>query len=162
MKLTITQRFLCVAGPHVVAPKSPPVVFWFVIGWYPNSRLPWTNSRPTHNLAGEKRHYTKSCNTQEPLWVGTFNKENVNEYYSCKIPFTALVTNTTTLDISISDKHTKHNNLTSTSYTCIECLPKLCLATASTTNFLAQSWRTPTGQTLIIWPHTKLPPRNFQ
>ena len=32
---------------------SPPVVLWFVIGWYPNSRLPWTNSRPTHNLAGE-------------------------------------------------------------------------------------------------------------
>ena len=94
--------------------------------------------------------------------VGTFKKENVNEYCSCKIPFTALVTNTTTLDISISDKHTKHNNLTSTSYTCIECLPKLCLATASTTNFLAQSWRTSTGQTLIIWPHTKLPPRSFQ
>ena len=55
---------------------------------------------------------------------------------SRKIPFTALVTNTTTLDISISDKHTKHNNLTSTSYTCTECLPKLCRA--STTNFLAQ------------------------
>ena len=66
--------------------------------------------------------------------VGTFN--NVNEYCSRKIPFTALVTNTTTLDISISDKHTKHNNLTSTSYTCTECLPKLCLA--STTNSLAQ------------------------
>ena len=50
-----------------MAPKSPPVVLWFVIGWYPNSRLPWTNSRPTHNLAGEKHHYMKSSNTNGPL-----------------------------------------------------------------------------------------------
>ena len=34
-----SQGFLCVAGAHVVAPKSPPVVLWFVIGCYPNSRL---------------------------------------------------------------------------------------------------------------------------
>ena len=50
------QGSLCVAGPHVVAPKSPPVVLWFVITWYPNSRLPWTNSRPTHNWRGFGRH----------------------------------------------------------------------------------------------------------
>ena len=61
------QESLCVAGPHVVAPKSPPVVLWFVIGCYPNSRLPLTNSRPTHNWRGFGRHYMGSSNTQEPL-----------------------------------------------------------------------------------------------
>ena len=29
---TTSQGFLCVAGPHVVAPKSPPVVCWPAIG----------------------------------------------------------------------------------------------------------------------------------
>ena len=35
-KMLASQGSLCVAGPHVVAPKSPPVVLWFVIGCYPN------------------------------------------------------------------------------------------------------------------------------
>ena len=67
--LSMPQGSLCVAGPHVVAPKAPPVLLWFVIGWYPNSRLPWTNSRPTHNYnwRGFRRHYMGTSNTQEPL-----------------------------------------------------------------------------------------------
>ena len=64
-----SQGSLCVAGLHVVAPISPPVVLWFVIGWYPNSRLPWTNSRPTHNWRGNRHHYMKTSNTQGPLWA---------------------------------------------------------------------------------------------
>ena len=67
-KMLASQGSLCVAGPHVVAPKSPPVVLWFMIGCYPNSRLPWTNSRPTHNWRGFGRHYLVTSNTQEPLW----------------------------------------------------------------------------------------------
>ena len=38
--VSTSQGSLCVAGPHVVAPKSPPVVLWFEIGCYPNRRLP--------------------------------------------------------------------------------------------------------------------------
>ena len=42
----ISQGFLCVAGPHVVAPKSPPVVCWPAIG-------PWQSAIITnHNTTG--------------------------------------------------------------------------------------------------------------
>ena len=49
--------------------QSPPVLLWFVIGCYPNSRLPWTNSRPTQYWRGLGRHYMGTSNTQEPLWL---------------------------------------------------------------------------------------------
>ena len=35
--LDISQGFLCVAGPHLVAPKSPPVVCWPAIGLSPQN-----------------------------------------------------------------------------------------------------------------------------
>ena len=51
-----SQGFLCVAGPHVVAPKSPPVVCWPAIGPWQSAIGVAANHKPHHNWRGFGRH----------------------------------------------------------------------------------------------------------
>ena len=66
------QGFLCVAGPHVVAPKSPPVVCWPAIGPWQSAIGIAANHKPQHNWQEFGRHYMGTSNTQGPLWIVTF------------------------------------------------------------------------------------------
>ena len=66
-KMLASQGSLCVAGPHVVAPKSPPVVCWPAIGPWQSAIGVAANHKPQHNWRGFGRHYMGTCNTQGPL-----------------------------------------------------------------------------------------------
>ena len=61
------QGFLFVAGPHVVAPKSPSVVCWPAIGPWQSAIGVAANHKPQHNWRGFGRHYMGTSNTQGPL-----------------------------------------------------------------------------------------------
>ena len=48
-KMLASQGSLCVAGPHVVAPNSPPVVCWSAIGPWQSAIGVAANHKPQHN-----------------------------------------------------------------------------------------------------------------
>ena len=51
----LPQGFLCVAGPHVVALKSPPVVCWPAIGPWQSAIGVSANHKSQHNWRGISR-----------------------------------------------------------------------------------------------------------
>ena len=65
--LAAPHGFLCVAGPHVVVPKSPPVVCWPAIGPWQSAIGVAANHKPQHNWRGFGRYYMGTSNTQGPL-----------------------------------------------------------------------------------------------
>ena len=63
-----TQGSLCVASPHVVAPKSPPVVCWPAIGPWQSAIGVSANHKPQHYWQVDRL-----CFSLNPIYNSVFS-----------------------------------------------------------------------------------------